>query len=308
MGFGADLNLSAILPAYREHLGGHRGTAGINLIDADKEPGRDPFEHDVIPRSLYAPKRVMSQEPERIGNGPTTCSTVTDLVSARPSYAWDVNGWYRSIGVPWPYVRATTAALSRAYIASDGQSDARATYCLKRLLHRPSRATYDSWPLGEVFLDDQYVEDAMKAKAQAEASRRSKEGTFTDAVNVLDEWGYRIEDDDNDERVPDDTSDSVPEESGPDPYQPIEWTYSYWVWRSRGGPTTRLEQWQALLVSALSVRGARVHLAVGLMGDQPQDYVVGRFGGYLIVFLNDGREPTAEMAARAADELTQKLI
>ena len=304
MGFSQDLDLSDILPAYREHLGGHRGTAGINFVDTDRQPEHDR-SHDPIPRSLYAPKRVMSQEPERIGNGPTTCSTVTDVVSTRPTYAWDVNGWYRSIGVPFPYVNAATATLSRAYIAAVGQESARATYCLKRLLDRPSRAVYDAWPLGEVFLDDQWVEDAMKRKAQAEASRRSNDGTYTEAISVLDEWGYRIEDE---EEEPDETSDSMPEEPGPDTYEPIEWTYSYWVWRSRGGSTTRLEHWQALLVSALSVRGARVHLAVGLMGDQPQDYVVGRFDGHLIVFLHEGREPTEEMAARAADELMQKLI
>jgi hypothetical protein len=308
MGFGSPLDLSTILPAYREHLG-YGGTVGINFVEEKSRLERDPFEHEAIPRSLYAPKRVMSEKPERIGNGPPACSTVTDLVSVKPTFAWDVNGWYRSVGVPWPYIGATTAALSRAYIASAGQSDARATYCLKRLLDRVSRAEYDLMPLGETFMDDLYVQDQIKHRAQAEASRRSNDGVFTEAISVMDEWGFLLVDDDKEGSDNDDAPGFVPDdEPESDQFEPIEWTYAYWVWRSPGRSTGLLERWQTLLVSALSVRGARVHLAVGLMGKQPQDYVVGRFDNQLIVFLNDGREPTPAMAARAADALLQQLI
>jgi hypothetical protein len=305
VGFRSPLDLSDILPLYREHLGAFGGTVGVNFVDGNGAPEVKP---DAIPRFLYAPERLMPEDPERIGNGPQTCSTCTDLVWTKPTFAWDINGWYRTIGATWPYVQYTPSMLSRAYIAAGGQKSARATYYLTRLLDKPSRALYDAAPLGVVYLDDRYVEDAMKAKAQAEASRRSKEGSFTEAVEVLDEWGYVIEKED--EAPLDSEQSQVLDEPTPETesYEPIEWVYAYWSWKSRGrGAITRLERWQTLLVSALSVRGARVNLAVGLMGKQPQDWVIGRFDKQWIVFLNDHVEPTLEMAVNAADALMKDL-
>jgi hypothetical protein len=312
VGFRDDLDLTDILSSYREHLGAYGGSVGVNFVDEKKRQPEQEF--DAIPKSLYARRQVVSEEPERIGDGPMTCSTCTDVISARATFAWDVNGWYRTVGVRWPYADATSGMLSRAYIATGGQSSARATYYLKRLLDKPSRAAYDAMPLGEVFLDDQYVQDEMKAKAQAEASRRSQGGTFTNAVSVLDEWGYLLRDDAKDDL--DAESGLVQDEVAPeaDVFEPTEWTYAYWLWRSRGcgptrfGTTARLEQWQSLLVSALSVRKARVNLAVGLMGRQPQDYVVGRFDGHYVVFLNDAMEPTQKMAVQAANLLIHKML
>ena len=125
---------------------------------------------------------------------------------------------------------------------------------------------------------------------------------------MLDEWGYLIQDEDG-ESV--DTGQPAVQD-GPTPedvYEPIEWTYAYWLWKSygSGGATERLEQWQALLVSALSARGAKVGLAVGVMGKQPHDYAVGLFDGHWIAFLNDQREPTPEMAAKAAEALMHDM-
>jgi hypothetical protein len=302
------LDLAEILPAYREHLG--VGTAGVNFVDERRRGDRDPHDHDLIPKSLYAHKRgTFGEKPLRVGVGPQTCSTCTDVVSAKPSFAWDVNGWYRAVGVPWPYVDVVRGALARAYIASGGQTSARATYCFKRLLDKPSRTSYDLMSLGDVFLDDLYVQDAMKAKAQAEASARSAKGTFIDAVTVLDEWGYLLRPDESDFRL-DGEPEPVQDEGTPeddDWFDPAEWTYSYWLWRTYGGLTSRIEQWQTLLVSALSARKARVDLAVGFMGKQPQDFVVGLFDGHWIVFLDDKTEPTMDMAVRAADALLHEI-
>lgn len=308
MGFRRDLDLAEILPAYREHLG--VGTAGVNFVDEKRRGDRDPFEHDAIPKSLYAHQRgTFGEKPLRMGTGPATCSTCVDVISARPTFAWDVNGWYRIIGVPWSYVQATSGALSRSYIASNGQASARATYCLKRLLDRPSRAAYDRAPLGDPFLDDQYVQDEIKARAQAEASARSAKGKHTIATEVMDEWGYllRPEEDEPDHldgEAPPGQDEATPEE---DSFDPIEWVYSYWLWKTYGGLQSRIEQWQTLLVSALSARKARVDLAVGFMGHQPHDYTVGLFDGYWVVFLNDKVEPTSEMADKAADALIHEI-
>lgn len=300
--FRESLDLSEVLPSYREHLGAFGGTAGVNFVDGSGPSEHDPFENEAIPRSLYA-RQSQTETPTWIGEGPPTCSTCTDVVSARATFAWDVNGWYRTLGLAWPYVQATSGDLSRAYIAAGGQRSARCTYYLKQLLNRPVRASYDLTALGTTFLDDQYVQDAMKAQAQEEASRRSAEGTFTDATEVLDEWGYLLKPEDGDgldaEQGP--VQDEVSPES--DSFNPVEWSYSYWLWHAYGqaDAVVRLEQWQTLLVSALSVRGAKVDLAVGLMGQQLTDYLVGYSDGYWIVYLSEKAIPTEELAAQAAD-------
>jgi hypothetical protein len=313
VGFRDDIDLSEILPAYREHLGAYGGTVGINFVDGNKPVEPDPFEQEAIPKSLYARERSSAhlREPIRMGTGPATCSTCTDVVSARPTFAWDVNGWYRTIGVPWTYVKATSGTLSRAYIAAGGQKSPRATYYLRRLLNGPVRASYDLTALGEVFLDDQYVQDEIKAKAQAEASRRSAGGTFTDATAVMDEWGYLLKPDSED--ALDDQPVPVQDEESPEneSFDPTEWAYSYWLWGSYGryggdGWETidRLERWQSLLVSALSARGARVDLAVGMLGnpggEYPLHYAVRHIDEYWIVFLNENVAPTPELADKAA--------
>lgn len=306
MGFREAIDLSDILVSYREYLGDYESTAAINFVD----PGRrapDPFEeHGAIPARLQAPRSTKPVIPTRIGNGPPTCSTRTTLVSARPTFSWDVNGWYRTIGVPWPYVRATSGVLSRSYVASGGQRSARATYYLRRLLNRPVRGAYDTWPLGEQFLDDEYVQDEMKARAQAEASRRSRGGSYTKASAVLDEWGYDLKEDD--EGVVDNDLELVHDESTPetDTFEPVEWTFSYWLWDTFGdGGTSRLEQWQTALVSVLSRSGHHLDLAVGLCGNMPDAFRVAEVDGYRVVFLRDTEQVTEALAVQAAEALTQ---
>lgn len=317
MGARPDLDLSDILPYYREFM--DPSTVGINHVrpryGEHEEYVEQPMGHEeVIPEHLYErhrkPWMPTTLDPFRVGNGPTVCSTSREMVSARPAFSWDVNGWYRTLGVPFPYVHATSGVLSKAYVASGGQQSPRATYYLKRLLNKAVRAEYDAMPLGEgKFLDDEYVQQEMKARAQAEASRRSRDGSYTKAKDVLDEWGYVVDEDD-DPGV-DKYRKSRKDRDSPetDAYGPIEWTYSYWLWKTPQvwGSTTRLETWQTLLVSALSEAGHNVGLTVGLMGKQPQDYAVGLFDGHWIVFLNSEREPTQEMAAKAASALMNDM-
>lgn len=313
MGTRPDLDLSDILPAYREFLGEYESTAGINFVKASVPEDQDYQEASLgwgssqphlqagyVPRSMAA-----RDEPYRVGNGPEVCSTSRVLVSTRPSFGWDVNGWYATIGVPFPYVDATSGALSRSYMAAGGQESPRATYFLKRLLNKAVRGLYDAYPLGEQFLDDEYVQDAIKARAADEAGRRSADGSYTKAQSVLDEWGYKLEEEDT-PGVVDTTSNDVLDGVSPEdsPFEPIEWIYSHWLWRStKVDATQQLERWQGLLVSALSQQGHHTHLAVGLCGDQPKPYAVRHVDGHWVVFLGENEEPTEELAALAAASL-----
>lgn len=309
MGFRDALDLSEILPAYQEFLGDYESTASIHFVDQDR-PSPDPWERqEAIPQHLYAPVFTKPSAPTRVGTGPATCSTCTEVVAAGPVFAWDTNSWYRTLAVPFPYVQAASGALSKAYVAVGGQTSARATYYLKRLLNKAVRGLYDTSPLGEKFLDDEYVQAEMKAAAQAEASRRSATGSYTSATEVLDEWGYNLEE--NNEGVVDTVEESVQDVAAPESpndQQPAEWTYSYWLWNSLGMQgTVRLEQWQANLVSVLSRQGQRLNLAVGLVGDHDHPYRVAKVDGHWVVFLHEQTEPTPDLAATAAESLMQQM-
>lgn len=306
-----DLDLSDILPAYQEFITGRgTSTAGINRIRATPEGDRwEPQEvgdEEAIPAYLYIEPPVDPLKPRRVGYGPKTASTCQDLVSTRPTFSWDVNGWYRTLGVPWPYVDATSGVLSRAYVASGGQESARATYYLKRLLNKAVRGLYDTHPLGQLFLDDEYVQQELLARAAAEASRRSARGNYTKPEAVMDEWGYQTLPED--EGVVDTIDSSVQDVTAPEepPFEPIEWMYSYWLWqtsRQHLTSTSRLEQWQTLLVSALAAGGHRVEIAVGLAGKSPHPYTIGWFDECWVVFLNEVEDPTKDLAERASTAL-----
>lgn len=313
-----DLDLSEIIPAYRNWLGDHESTAGINFVKSTVREEETYEETSLGWGRTYAHLQegyaVRPSAPSdddldayRVGNGPAECSTSRDLVLDRPVFAWDVNGYYRLLGIPFPYVNATSGVLSRSYVASGGQEDPRATYYLKQLLHKGIRAEYDAMLLGEEYLNDTYVQDAIKARAAVEASRRTAAGVYTKADDVLDDWGLKI--------IPDgDTPgvDSAPvprqDELAAEKFDPIEWVYSYWTWRA---PVlvdlARLERWQAFLVSALSEAGHRVALTVGVMGHQPQNYAIGHHDQRWIVYLNSKVEPTREMAVNAAAALISDI-
>lgn len=316
MGARPDLDLSDILPAYQSFITGTgTSTAGINRIHATPEGDRwmpmEVGDEGRIPQHLYSTPTLDPLKPRRIGNGPPVCSTSQVMVSARPSFAWDVNGWYAKVGVPFPYVNATSGVLSRAYVATGGQASAQATYYLKRLLDKAVRGLYDTYDLGVQFLDDEYVQEALKRKASAEAARRSKDGSYTKAEAVMDEWGYKIDPEDTDgldTDKPDMLDGVTPEEDSR--YDPIEWVYSYWLWQTAHRyetSTTKLEEWQRLLVSVIARRGHRIEFAVGRSGKTPHPYTIGQFDGYWVVFLHENEEPTEDLAARAADALLDQI-
>ena len=309
MGLRPDLDLSDIIPAYREFiLGGGAGTSSRGRIRAT--PTGDVWEsdggEDTPPQEVLWDWGQMKDRsaPRLVGNGPKTCSTSQVVTLGGPLFSWDVNGWYRAIGVPFPYVNATSGVLSTSYVAAGGQESARATYCLKRLLNKPVRAAYDTYPLGSIFLDDDYVQDEIKARARAEAARRTARGSDTDAKSVMSEWGYIVEENDEEGLDKQDQRGFTgvqPEDNSPE-FDPIEWVYAYWLWNTTRdhADTATLERWQTLVVSAVAREGAQLNIAVGLAGSLPEGHTVALHEGVLIAYLEEGREPTPELAEQAA--------
>lgn len=302
-----DLDLSDILPSYQEFLGA--STADINYVSPKGKPQEyedyEPYQEqgwEPIPSRLYASYRD-SEEPFLDGSGPVACSTSRVVALRRPTFAWDGNFYYRRLGIPFPYVNATQGALSRAYMAGD-QHNPLAMYALKRLLDPAVREMYDALPLGEVDVDDIYFQQWLKARAMAEAGRRTAMGDDTEASQVLDEWGYKTEPDDD--KSLDTVADNVQDEiAHRQEEESTVWSYSYWVWRSRWSAdrASLMERWQSLLVSALSEAGCTVSLTVGILGRQPHPYVVQQSSDRRswVVYLNEAEQPeeVAERAARA---------
>lgn len=232
-------------------------------------------------------------------------STDTDLI-LHPPLIWDVNGYYRLLGIAWmDYRTASIKQMRIFYMANGGPDDRRMTYALSQLRNRKTRSQYNATPFGQLFMDAD-VEEWLRQRALAEARRR--QGADFDAEDgeaardILKEWGFIAAENPAEgdaEDVDDDVIDADPAgelESSEEPHVP--WAYSYYVWRSACDDTERLGRWQALLVAEFVRVGVKRRFAVGFMGRQPQEWVAGEVQNRLVAFLHQDIEPTEEMAAK----------
>jgi hypothetical protein len=288
MAFRDDLDLTEIMAPFEGALGraakAERHTAEQKDVDSPLHMGGEPF-----------------------------CSSSKTLATTKTQVCYDVNGYYRELGVYWT---ASKGELRVAYDEADGPNDARLTYIFKQLLNKEIRAAYDATPLGEVFLDD-YIADALKEKAIREAARRTREGTtYISPEDVLSQWGFDLKDDASealiqDGAIPDDDQDleALRRMDDASQVQYIHgWPYGYYLWRSVCMDTERLGRWQELVVDALYEQGSVVRFAVGFCGRQPHPFVVGLVGGAgYVVYLNDRTTADPEIASRAASALLREM-
>jgi len=314
--FGKDLDLTEILGDYRVHLTGHESTAGVHYVDghgARPQPSYEP-----IPQALYQRPQQPGEGlgPALAGSGPRACSTSRTVALRRSLFAWDPNRLYRDLMIGWPYVDATRRDLRVAYQSRNGQASPRLTYCLQLLLDPAFRARYDALPLGEMWLDDIYVQEAFKRKAAATAAKRSRSGRLVTAEDVLDEWGYAVLPPGDSGTTPlgadDDTSLDTEDHEEFDDEQyasPVgaRWQYAFYLWRTTRRDPDRLADWQAAMVHELSERGIVPTLTVGLMGRQPHPFVIAEVQDEWVVFLNHEAEVTADLAASAATALHDQI-
>ncbi len=236
-----------------------------------------------------------ANDPRLHGQGySVVCSTSLEMVPF-PSIIWDVNGYYRELGVS---PKATKKELRLAYQALNGHDSIRLTYIMSQLLDDEVRRKYDATPLGSMFRDD-YVEDEIrKAKAQTFADLRG-EGFSDEEIEALLDDG----------EIPDDwvvdtgrrEDDTVPKALGP------TWRFDYYVWQSGCEDREKLAKWQQLLISQIGARKGHLELAVGYMGFVPDPWSVQKVGYRLVVFLHHDVEPTDELAEQASSSLL-KLV
>lgn len=261
-----------------------------------------------------APDEESINSPILIGEN-AVCSSSKELMTTGPQVCYDVNGYYRELGVQW---KATRKQLREAYQAANGENSPRLTYIIKQLLNDETRARYDEKPLGSIFMDE-YVGDWLKRKAIEEAARRSKV-QYTSPEDVLDEWGFLTHTSDAEDLIEggETHQDSDAEDLDRDELrrqdEPSQveyhgrWMYGYYLWRSLCDDTGRLAVWQAFLVDALDAQGATTSFAVGFVGKQPHPYVVGIVsGGVYVLYLNDSLSPDPDVASRAASALLREM-
>jgi hypothetical protein len=235
---------------------------------------------------LRRPLPPPPEEPVVEGDGALICSSCVAL-ERHPTVVWDVNGYYRALGVD---PRATRSALRRAYQDADGQRSAYLTYVLKQLLQPAVRRAYDATPLGRPFVDE-YLVDALKKAAHEESGRRRTAGLEDSAEEVMDEWGVSL-----DEPHPEEFNQGPPES---------QWDYAYYVWGTWSADATDLPAWQRMVVASLAGRGVVARFAVGVRGDY-QGSLVADEGGVLVVYLgelSESDQKTADSAARRITEL-----
>lgn len=248
-----------------------------------------------------------SDDPRLQGSGPPECSSCTEL-SVQPAHIWDVNGYYRDLGVP---TDATRKQMRLAYQAQDGPNDKRLTYVFKQLLNPETRRLYDLTPLGELFMDD-YVREILNRIAKARMSERMAAMAAAGALpseadeeammgDIYGQMGFEVQDPDTPSEMVDQ---GAPE--GEDDHRPAKFEYSYYLWRTRlrEDPLTlrTLALWQRYLVSALAREGVKIKFAVGYHGE-PNRWIQATVGYRTVFFLSTGHAPTEDLAADVARQV-----
>lgn len=267
--------------------------------------------------ATYAQTRPLEPEtPLLFGNEEMAdVSTCTDLV-VQPEVIWDVNSYYRLLGIPFPYRPVTRRDLKLAYHAVNGESDPKIAYALDQLLDRTvgldgrtTRQRYDAMPLGEPMMD-RWMDEYIRNEAQKEAHRRVARGEMAaeDAEgdlgmnSVLSEWGAHLVRPGDEEPLP-----AAPPPSS----RTVHLTWSYYLWRCSyqtvSALTPRLDAWRTMLVEEFRALGIRLKFRVGFLGKNPHPWMRVEWNGHLVFFLNSDQVPTKEYAAQAA-EMTQREL
>lgn len=201
---------------------------------------------------------------------------------ARPSdmrIVWDVNLYYRDLGVP---VDATRVDLRRAYQEriAEGGDPVRLTFVIKQLLDPEVRSAYDRCEIGELFFDRELAR-AVVAKA-VRAAREAGSPLDSDEERVdLDEiLGRAISMLDTDDPM------------CQDGYEPAKWgRYAWGVPSSTKAP---LDMWMQVLAEVFWRAGIHARLGVGVTNREHP--TLANVGSVKVAFLPEGVTPSLEYA------------
>lgn len=262
------------------YLSGRRGSRspyGTSENMWDNVPTPDPINDD----------------PMLQGSGPLEATTSREL-SVVPAFIYDVNGYYRTLGIdPNAIPKPTRANLRRAFyeLQPRGPEDEWITFCFQQLFNPVVRAKYDMSPFGSTFFDRFEADKAYK-KAKAEALKKMQERgddlldddiLSAEMKEIYDNMGMGVDGDEDEDQ------------DAPSP----AFGYAYYLWRTRlkrDDQVLVLGEWQSLLVSAFAEREVHIKFAVGFHGRMAQSWLLARAGLREVFFLHHLETPTQELA------------
>lgn len=240
---------------------------------------------------MLLPARVDWTRPVRVGDAPAwfSTSTVVDVM-----IRFDVNGYYLALGVS---TGATRGEIRRAYQRLGGERSPWLTYVVSLLLHPGRRRRYDALPLGYMYRDRYLWLAEVRLHKRAAGRAMALCGGDVDAANQwLRDNGYDYE-----VRKSSDLLDTSPPSAQHDSYPEFE--YGYYLWESVTADPRDLPRWQAELVRAASERGITTTVAIGVSGPGHPTAEIVAVGRTTVVFLREGVQPDAPLAAAAVDQI-----
>lgn len=222
----------------------------------------------------------------QVTRGPFGWSTSRVLARRASVVCYDVNGYYRDLGIEHPYVHATAGDIRRAFLERGGPDDPRLTMIFTTFLDPLRKAEYDAMPLGTRYLDE---EERMARRWRDIAARQR--GEIPD-----EEW----------EAAPATGSlDSEPElgKDGPYPAKETARTPDIYPFTILLRDTSTynlvvLEQWQNLLIDAVQRQGGPSKIGLGVMENQGTTWIVGDALGTTAVLLDRWLRPSQVEAER----------
>jgi hypothetical protein len=222
-------------------------------------------------------------DPHRHGIGPAEFTTGVALV---PWIVWDVNGYYRSLGLK---PNASRSEIRRAYTDRNGQENERLTYIVKVLLDDERRRSYDSCPLGSLWFD-RYLEEVVLQEIANQTSEVLASGVEAHFESIrLDDLREKPL------SVLDDGSKKCQ-------YDQIGgWAWGYFLWRTNQRDTERLRRWQSALLRGLGSHHRSLRISVGYFGSP--GVAVKYVGGSLVVFMGEHEEPSDALVAEATERI-----
>lgn len=228
-----------------------------------------------------------------VNRGPFAWST-DQTIMRRPSViCWDVNGYYRDLGIAPPYVHATSREIREAYLAKDGPNSARLTQAFTVFLNPAEKAFYDALPLGQKYPDpDVLLEEKL-------ASLDKGEGVVVEATvvdgNVVYEVpeGYEVDPRHAPGSLDNGTSSSKDGgRSAKDTYYP----YTILLWDTPTFDSRVLERWQTLLCSAAR-EALHTPGQIGLgVTEGKGGWVIGTSLGTTVIFVDRWDPPSLSVA------------
>lgn len=227
-------------------------------------------------------------------------SSCTDLVVPKTGLIWDVNRYYRDLGIEAPYW-LDRPGIRRAF--REGARGARETFCFKQLMNPTVRAKYDAAPWGTKLMDP-FEWQRMKDKALAEMMRRRMDTEDVDLIKaVFSALGVPVSAPDEEETqdILDNHGDGS--DDAPEPIQtPGLYAFGYYLWRTSDREQDRevLAAWQPLIVRAMSDLGVKMRISLGLMGRTPFQWSIGNVGSRTVAYLNRETEPNPDVAVKIA--------